>query len=136
MYMFVQVETAGPGTVNHLYLLRHPHCPGPGEYLLQRSCSETGVDVLHHCSEQDLPGTIKESCLRIGGRMPFLFPYRGHTCPSSDAGAPHITIDVFLNPHCPVVLLHPHSILQVVLGVPLLKQKTTSLSFHKLLVKS
>lgn len=40
VYVFVQVEAAGPGTLSHLrYRLCLPHCPGPGEYLIQTSSS-------------------------------------------------------------------------------------------------
>lgn len=36
VYMFVQVVTVGSGMRSHLLLLRHPRCPGLGEYWLCR----------------------------------------------------------------------------------------------------
>lgn len=113
VYMSVQVARVEPGTPSQLlYLLHHHHCPGPGKFLLQRSNSVWLQWLVSITAVRGLPGIHKgvlpEYLGAKEGQVSFCsFHSEGHTCPSSDAGTPNITIGVLLE--CGDETLPPYS---------------------------
>lgn len=131
MCMFVQVVTVGPGTPSRLLLLHHPHCPGPGEYLL---CGVSGWSP--PLSWQGPRESTKRPCLRTWGEAGAFLPPPSRT---ADTGVPCVTIGVFLKSVQMKALLcsppPPWHAPSWTRGSPA-EIKTSSLSSPKFLVKS